>query len=119
MLELLTMHATVYLLTGEMGAGKTHFVKSMYSQATSPTFTIVNYYEPNIYHLDLYRIEEEEEYLHLGLEEILTGDNVVFIEWAQKLPSHYLGLIKGLIKNVKIVKLENDERQIIVHEHRR
>ena len=108
---------TVFLIDGEMGAGKTHFVKSLVPEATSPTFTIINQYRENIYHLDLYRLEREEEFYHLGLEEILNGDNIVFIEWAEKLPPVWRDMISGLIVRVKICKLEDGRREVTVSRH--
>lgn len=83
-------------LQGEMGAGKTTFVKYIGNYAgidevTSPTFPIVNEYAvpPDfqnrlgqvLYHIDLYRIETEEELLGIGFEEYLDDDNFTFVEW--------------------------------------
>jgi len=102
----------VILINGEMGAGKTTFVKGIIPNATSPTFTIVNQYIPNIFHLDLYRLEHPEEFYNLGLEDILAPGNIVFIEWAERLPKNWLRHLSGLIINVNISKLDNDERKI-------
>jgi len=69
-----------------MGAGKTTFVCEVMKlvapsvRANSPTFAIVNEYTPRIFHVDLYRTCEDE-FDNLGLEEIILGQNVVFIEW--------------------------------------
>ena len=109
------------LLNGEMGAGKTHFVRELLKplgiSAHSPTFTIVNQYAENIYHLDLYRIEQAGEFEHLGLEDIFARGNIVFVEWAQRLPSKYLS---GLIISVDIDKIGDEERDFkIRHSFRR
>ncbi len=84
----------VVLLFGELGAGKTTFVKGLarglevpedyYVQ--SPTFALINEYPGRVplYHVDLYRLEPEEAY-DLGLEE-LAAQGVVAIEWPEKLP---------------------------------
>ncbi len=84
----------VVLLFGELGAGKTTFVKGLarglevpedyYVQ--SPTFALINEYPGRVplYHVDLYRLEPEETY-DLGLEE-LVAQGVVAIEWPEKLP---------------------------------
>jgi len=88
----------VYLLRGEMGAGKTHWVKNALPQydVTSPTFSIINQYADNLYHMDLYRLERDSDFLHLGLWEILMDrGNTVYIEWPERLPKRYIDLIKG------------------------
>jgi len=81
----------IILLEGEMGTGKTTFVKyfiaalTEYSGVTSPTFSIVNEYENKkgipIYHMDLYRLETIEEALNIGIEEYLDSGNLCLIEW--------------------------------------
>lgn len=87
---------TVFLLEGDLGAGKTVFAKGIGAGleidpagVSSPTFTLVNYHDGRmrLYHLDLYRIEGgAEEIYELGLEELLTEPNaVVVIEWAERL----------------------------------
>jgi len=81
----------VIALNGELGAGKTLFVKAFceaagYNGSSSPTFAIVNSYpcEYTIYHFDFYRIKKSSELLDIGIEEYLAdGDAVSFIEWAE------------------------------------
>lgn len=100
------LHAgDLVLLSGDLGAGKTHFVQGI-AQAlgiteavTSPTFPIVMMYEDvtlPLYHFDLYRLESEEELEDIGFFEIIEGEGVSFIEWGDKfpdaLPSDYLSL---------------------------
>lgn len=85
----------VILLIGELGTGKTIFVKGLAQglrvknndEITSPTFTIIHqhYGRLPLYHVDLYRITCAEEIYNLGLEEIMNGSNIVAIEWAEKL----------------------------------
>lgn len=107
----------VLLLSGEMGAGKTTLVKEILDQfdseieVTSPTFTIVNQYAENIFHLDLYRLYKSSEFKHLGLEEILTEKNIVFIEWADKLPQEWLRLCRGPGLSIKITKINEEGRK--------
>lgn len=80
----------VVLLFGEVGAGKTTFVKSVMENfqyddlVTSPTFNIVNIYETNppVWHFDLYRIKNPQELLELGIEEALSSA-ITFIEWPE------------------------------------
>jgi len=81
-------------LTGPLGSGKTTFVRGFVeafgipgSQVQSPTFTLVREYgsKIKIYHIDLYRLEKEEDIFEAGIYDILTGDELVLIEWADKL----------------------------------
>ncbi|MBV8489933.1 MAG: tRNA (adenosine(37)-N6)-threonylcarbamoyltransferase complex ATPase subunit type 1 TsaE [Candidatus Eremiobacteraeota bacterium] len=79
----------VVALSGELGAGKTTFVRAAVrarhgeDQTTSPTFTFWHRYhgDPPIDHLDLYRIEDPAELTELGLDEAFDGTSIVFIEW--------------------------------------
>jgi tRNA threonylcarbamoyladenosine biosynthesis protein TsaE len=87
----------IVLLFGDLGAGKTCFTqgicyglemdKDFYVR--SPTFTLINEYSGKIpiYHIDLYRIDNQKEIYSLGLEEILFNQGVTIIEWAEKLRS--------------------------------
>ncbi|MBI3587134.1 MAG: tRNA (adenosine(37)-N6)-threonylcarbamoyltransferase complex ATPase subunit type 1 TsaE [Ignavibacteriales bacterium] len=89
----------VIALYGELGAGKTQFVKGV-SQAlgvqesvTSPTFVILNRYtgkdsrgeELLVYHLDLYRVKSLEEIYDIGYEEFFYGNGICLVEWADLL----------------------------------
>ncbi len=86
----------VFALCGELGAGKTHFVKGIAAglaanaAVTSPTFTLIHEYIGGrlpIYHFDFYRLEDEDEALKIGLDEYLDADGVCVIEWADKFPA--------------------------------
>ncbi len=83
---------------GDLGAGKTTFIKVICQQlnvkegVTSPTYSLVNEYDymdnktltiNNLYHLDLYRLQQIEEALDIGIEEYLYDDRYCFIEWPQ------------------------------------
>lgn len=110
---------TVFLLEGDLGAGKTVFAKGIGAgleidpaEVNSPTFTLVNYHDGRmrLYHLDLYRIEGgAEEIYELGMEEMLTEPGaVVVIEWAERLGSFE---IPGAFQ-VFISDLGGDERRV-------
>lgn len=87
----------VILFHGEMGAGKTTFIKALakalgVSEPTSsPTFSLVNEYEAAngnlVYHFDVYRLKSEEEAYDMGIDEYLFSGEWCFIEWAEKIPS--------------------------------
>ena len=91
---------TVLALHGELGSGKTVFVKGLAAALgiaetiTSPTFTMINEYEGRkpLCHMDLYRIVNPDELLSLGLDEYFERPGVTAIEWAEKagnlLPGH-------------------------------
>jgi tRNA threonylcarbamoyladenosine biosynthesis protein TsaE len=82
----------VVALTGDLGAGKTAFVKAaaralgVAEEITSPTYNIIAEYpgEPTFVHMDLYRLEDAEEFELLGVEEYLEGEAITMIEWAER-----------------------------------
>ncbi len=85
----------VFALTGDLGSGKTQFVKGVVAglqsdaAVSSPTFVLVHEYEGGrlpIYHLDLYRLESRDELLRLGFDDYVFGDGVTLIEWADRYP---------------------------------
>ena len=95
---------SVWLLEGDLGAGKTTFVKhvvkkmSPTAHVTSPTFTLINQYNttPKVIHADLYRIGSEEEFLALDFDRYMDKGSLVFIEWPQIIPSNYFGISNRL-----------------------
>ena len=90
-------HCSVWLFFGEMGSGKTTFIKSLCVQMgvrdamSSPTFSIINEYktesDKKIYHFDFYRIKNEAEAYDIGSEEYFYSRDLCFIEWPEKIPS--------------------------------
>lgn len=110
----------VVRLIGELGSGKTTFVRGVASalnipgrDITSASFTIIAEYHGIIrgkqvpfYHMDLYRINDASELDSIGLEEYIGGDGICIIEWAEK-----LGAVEGSIA-VKIDILGAQERRI-------
>ena len=85
----------VVLLQGDLGAGKTEFVKGLAEglkvteRVTSPTFTLMNLYQGTmpVYHFDLYRLDDSEELINIGFEEFIGGDGVAVIEWPDLFPT--------------------------------
>lgn len=108
-------------LFGPLGSGKTLFAQGIAKgldvpgefYITSPTFTIINEYPGRftLYHLDLYRIGEEDELSELGLEEIFSGKYIVVIEWPEKLTRDFL--VECNIK-IQLAISAPEERKIIV-----
>ena len=85
----------IYLLLGELGAGKTCFAQGVLwglgvdEYARSPSFVLVAQYQGRLtmYHIDLYRLDTADEVYDLGLEEYLCGDGVCVVEWADRASS--------------------------------
>ena len=86
-------------LIGPLGSGKTTFVRGLVEglgippgHVQSPTFTLVREYgnHPKIYHIDLYRLEKEDDIFEPGIFEIINGEEgIVLVEWADKLAKYY------------------------------
>ncbi len=112
----------IVLLRGDLGAGKTAFVKGIVKalggdekMVTSPTFTIVNEYQTKnntIYHFDLYRINSVEELFNIGIEEYFYSDAICFIEWPERAEELFL----GQHKEVTIEKIGETSRKIYFKE---
>lgn len=110
------------ILRGNLGAGKTTLVKGIAQalgaadpeEVTSPTFTLVHEYQGTtvrLYHLDLYRLETEQELLALGLEEMAdAADALVLVEWGEKFQS----LLQKADGMITMQHLEGDEREIFL-----
>jgi tRNA threonylcarbamoyladenosine biosynthesis protein TsaE len=84
----------VIVLNGNLGAGKTFFIKSVLSNlgihdVSSPTFTLINEYcgKFNVYHFDFYRIIKPEELIDIGYYDYFNGIAVIFIEWGDLFPA--------------------------------
>jgi len=83
----------VFALTGDLGSGKTQFVKGFVAglgskaEVTSPTFVLLHEYEGGrlpVYHFDFYRLDSRETILRLGLDDYLFGSGLCLIEWADR-----------------------------------
>ena len=112
----------IVVLTGDLGAGKTKFTEGILqffkldNEISSPTFTIVNEYsndKTTIYHFDVYRLEDEDEFFAIGGEEYFEN-GICLIEWGElienALPNHYIKItFNRLFEN-------DDKREIIIEE---
>ena len=120
--ELLTP-PRLLILSGDLGTGKTTLVKGIAAamdaadpdEVTSPTFTLVHEYSGTLHgkpvkllHLDLYRLEGERQVDSLGLDDMLTPDAVVLVEWGEKFKS----IRKRANGEITIVSAGGDTRKI-------
>lgn len=111
----------VFALTGDLGAGKTQFVKGFVAgvkssaEVTSPTFVLVHEYSDGrlpVYHFDFYRLEDRDSILRIGFDEYVFGDGVSLIEWADR----HGDLIPS---NAKWISFElKDENTRVIRERR-
>lgn len=109
---------TVFAFRGEMGAGKTTFIKAICDvlgvedEVNSPTFAIVNEYRSAtaelIYHFDCYRIKELEEAIDFGFEDYMDSGALCLIEW----PENVEDLLPGDVVNVSISVSDDGTRTI-------
>lgn len=113
----------IVLLTGDLGAGKTTFVKDVVfalgceDLVTSPTFTLLNTYNAKfpVYHFDMYRLSSAEEAMNVGFEEYFdknTLDGVCFVEW----PENVEGLINDVDYVIEIEKNGDLRRTVTIKE---
>ncbi len=100
----------VFCLIGDLGVGKTVFSQGFGAGIgvedfiSSPTFTIVQVYEEGripLYHFDVYRIADEDELFEIGFDEMVNGEGVSLIEWANQIPD-------SLPEHYKEVRIEKD-----------
>lgn len=110
-------------LLGTLGCGKTAFVQGLALglevpaeyYITSPTFTLINEYPGRLpfYHVDLYRLEGRVDLEDIGLAEILAGEGVVAVEWAEKLPPDTYA--RGLAVRFEIVDIDCRRVELIAY----
>jgi tRNA threonylcarbamoyladenosine biosynthesis protein TsaE len=113
------------LLRGDLGTGKTTLVKGIAEaldaaeadEVTSPTFTLIHEYDGSrngkpvkLYHLDVYRLESERQLETLGLDDLLTPDALVLVEWGDKFKS----IRKRATGEIEIASEGGDARKITV-----
>jgi tRNA threonylcarbamoyladenosine biosynthesis protein TsaE len=109
----------VIALTGDLGTGKTTLVKGIArgmgikdGEVASPSFTLVNEYAGPLplFHVDLYRLEDEKELIGIDYEEYLKGDGVVVIEWADQIPQ----AVPGESLWITLRHLDAERREIML-----
>ena len=103
----------VVLLRGELGAGKTAFVKGVaeffgLSGVTSPTYAYLNDYDGKLFHYDCYRLSSGEDAEALGLTEYFYSDGICVIEWSENIAD----VLPENAKVVKIEKIDENTRKI-------
>lgn len=104
----------VVLLKGEMGAGKTQFVKGVASglgikdEILSPTYAYMNEYPGKLYHFDCYRLKNGAQAEELGLCDYFYAGGICIIEWAENIAD----VLPAVCKKVKIIKISENERRI-------
>jgi tRNA threonylcarbamoyladenosine biosynthesis protein TsaE len=113
------------ILRGDLGTGKTTLVKGIAQaldaaeadEVTSPTFTLIHEYDGardgqpiKLFHLDVYRLEGERQLETLGIDELLTADALVLVEWGEKFKS----IQKKSTGEIAIVSTGGDARKITV-----
>jgi tRNA threonylcarbamoyladenosine biosynthesis protein TsaE len=111
------LHGCV-LLIGNLGAGKTTLTKGIVeglgvapaSDVTSPTFTLVHQYAGNVFHIDLYRLDEPAEVETLGLDDLFNSGALVLLEWAERFPA----LLPATRTEVRIEARDDDSRRITI-----
>ncbi len=112
----------IVALVGDLGAGKTHFVKGLLQgvesaeEATSPTFTLVHEYRRGrlpVFHFDFYRLKERSEIDEIGFDEFLEEGGVTVIEWADRFP-------QALPARTRWLRLETggESQRIIIEERK-
>ncbi|HZC58576.1 MAG TPA: tRNA (adenosine(37)-N6)-threonylcarbamoyltransferase complex ATPase subunit type 1 TsaE [Chthoniobacterales bacterium] len=109
---------TVLSLVGDLGAGKTEFVKGLAiglgfgGDVTSPTFTILHEYRGGrlaLFHMDFYRLQDERELDEIGLDEYLRAAGVCAIEWGDKFPQR----LPIETVTVRIIAVDGDQREVV------
>lgn len=108
----------IVLFYGDMGVGKTTFIKSLakamkvIDTVNSPTFALVNEYrtedDDTVYHFDCYRLNDEQEALDIGIEDYFDSGSFCLIEWPEKIPN----LIPEEVISLYFLKNEDGSRSV-------
>ena len=116
-----TANYKVFALYGEMGAGKTTFIHALCEAmgikdaVSSPTFSLINQYKTRagqtVYHIDLYRIKDENEAINAGIEDCLYSGNTCWVEWPGKAP----GIFPAETLHSTISTLDSNTRKLQIN----
>ncbi len=117
--------ASVVAFTGDLGAGKTTFVRGMArglgitQRVTSPTFTIVHEYEGGslpLFHFDMYRLSSAEELFDIGWEDYLSRGGICAVEWSERVqaalleePCVWVDIRRGRGEDERIITMREEE----------
>ena len=111
---------SVVCFFGELGAGKTTFIKGLAAGVAlvsadainSPTFTYLNIYtgKRTVYHFDLYRLRDADEFMGMGFDEYFEAGGICSIEWSERI----LPLLPPNVVNVRMAHVSPTEREIII-----
>lgn len=120
----MTPNTKVFAFHGQMGAGKTTFIhalcdiKKIKDVVGSPTFSIINQYlyeeegiEKKIFHMDLYRLRDEEEAQRAGVEDCLYSGHTCLLEWPDRAP----GLLPDDTLHIEIIIMDSATRKLIIN----
>lgn len=112
-------HKKIWLFDAAMGSGKTTFINALCKLlqvdevSSSPTYAIINEYKSKqvgtIYHLDLYRLKDEQEAIDAGVEDVLYSNSYCFVEWFKIAEN----LMPPNVCNIKITLLQDGGRKMI------
>ena len=113
-----TTNYKVYAFHGEMGAGKTTFIHALCEEMgvtdviSSPTFSIINQYKTKngqtVYHMDLYRIKDDNEALNAGVEDCLYSGDICLVEWPEKAA----GIFPDETLHITITSVDDNNRKL-------
>ena len=111
---------TIILFWGDMGSGKTTFIKSLCSglgvlpeKVTSPTYTLVNIYKCNwyIFHVDLFRLNAPEQLYEMDRADLITDQGVTMVEWPQMIKNY---LTDEPVLNLRFSNVSENHRSLIL-----
>lgn len=110
---------------GELGSGKTFMIKQICAElgsleeATSPSFTLINEYHTKqhltVYHFDFYRLKNDFELANLGIDDLLYGENICLVEWADKIQQFLPHKRYDIF--ITFIEEKPEARKIEIHNH--